>query len=618
MRKLFSEQNVEKVRKSVSRRIILLGLGKMTLIGILAWRMRKLQIEDSEKYRLQAEENRINMRLIPPERGLILDTRGKELAVNIGNYKLVITREETSNPKETLVKLSKLIDLDDKEIEKILSNISKISPFVPITIAEHLSWESFSKVVLNLPALPGISPEMGLTRYYKKPTSIAHVVGYVGPVSKKDLEKFDNPDPVLQIPKFQIGKTGVERELEETLRGKASLSKVEVNATGRIIRETERISGFSGATLQLTLDNELQEYAYQRLSGLCASSVLMEVNSGKIMSLSSVPTFDPNQFVLGISQKYWDSLLNNKLRPLSNKAVSGAYPPASTLKMAVALSALETGILSKNDTFECPGHFDLGDQRFHCWKKKGGHGKMDLKQAIAQSCDVYFWEVARKVGIERIGNTAKNLGLGTKFDLPLSSITQGLMPTKSWKKEKFDQPWRVGDTLNAAVGQGFTLASPLQLAVMASRIASGKAIEPQLIKSINGINKIQKEFPDLNYQESSLEIIRKGMFSSVNNAKGTAYKSRIMDEETTMAGKTGTSQVRRISMIERETGVVKNEDLPWEKRDHAIFVAYAPFKNPKYAVSIIIEHGGSGAQAAAPIGRDILLNAFYYNRKSIS
>ena len=618
MRKLFSEQNVEKVRKSVSRRIILLGLGKMTLIGILAWRMRKLQIEDSEKYRLQAEENRINMRLIPPERGLILDTRGMELAVNIGNYKLVITREETANPKETLVKLSKLIDLDDKEIEKILSNISKISPFVPITIAEHLSWESFSKVVLNLPALPGISPEMGLTRYYKKPTSIAHVVGYVGPVSKKDLEKFDNPDPVLQIPKFQIGKTGVERELEETLRGKASLSKVEVNATGRIIRETERISGFSGATLQLTLDNELQEYAYQRLSGLCASSVLMEVNSGKIMSLSSVPTFDPNQFVLGISQKYWDSLLNNKLRPLSNKAISGAYPPASTLKMAVALSALETGILSKNDTFECPGHFDLGDQRFHCWKKKGGHGKMDLKQAIAQSCDVYFWEVARKVGIERIGNTAKNLGLGTKFDLPLSSITQGLMPTKSWKKKKFDQPWRVGDTLNAAVGQGFTLASPLQLAVMTSRIASGKAIEPQLIKSIDGINKIQKEFADLNYNKSSLEIIRKGMFSSVNNAKGTAYKSRIMDEETTMAGKTGTSQVRRISMIERETGVLKNEDLPWEKRDHAIFVAYAPFKNPKYAVSIIIEHGGSGAQAAAPIGRDILLNAFYYNRKSIS
>ena len=618
MRKLFSEQKYEKVRKSVSRRIILLGLGKMTLIGILAWRMRKLQIEDSEKYRLQAEENRINMRLIPPERGLILDTRGKELAVNIGNYKLVITREETSNPRETLVKLSKLIDLDEKEIEKILSNISKISPFVPITIAEHLSWESFSKVVLNLPALPGISPEMGLTRYYKKPTSIAHVVGYVGPVSKKDLAKVDNPDPVLQIPKFQIGKTGVERELEEALRGKASLSKVEVNATGRIIRETERISGFSGATLQLTLDNELQEYAYKRLSGLCASSVLMEVNSGKIMSLSSVPTFDPNQFVLGISQKYWDSLLNNKLRPLSNKAVSGAYPPASTLKMAVALSALEAGILTKNDTFECPGHFDLGDQRFHCWKKKGGHGKMGLKQAIAQSCDVYFWEVARKVGIERIGNTAKNLGLGTKFGLPLSSITQGLIPTKSWKKKKFDQDWRVGDTLNAAVGQGFTLASPLQLAVMTSRIASGKAIEPQLIKSIDGVNKIKKEFPNLNYEKSSLDIIRKGMFSSVNNTKGTAYKSRIIDEEQIMAGKTGTSQVRRISMLERETGVLKNEDLPWEKRDHAIFIAYAPFENPRYAVSIIIEHGGSGAQAAAPIGRDILLNAFYYNRKSVS
>ncbi len=618
MRKLFKEQNVERVRKSVSRRIVLLGIGKMVLIGALAWRMRKLQIEDSEKYRLQAEENRINMRLIPPDRGLILDKRGNELAINIGNYKLVITREETRNPRETLKRVAKLIDLDENKIDKILTNISKRSPFVPVTIAEHLSWEDFSKVVINLPALPGISPEMGLTRHYKKSTSIAHVVGYVGPVSKKDLQKFDSPDPVLQIPKFQIGKTGVERELEDKLRGKASLSKVEVNATGRIIRETERIPGFSGANIQLTLDKDLQEYSYQRLSGHCASSVIMEVNTGQIIALSSLPTFDPNKFVFGISQEDWDGLLNNKLRPLSNKAVSGAYPPASTLKMAVALSALESGILSQNEIFECPGHFDLGDQRFHCWKKKGGHGKLNLKQALSQSCDVYFWEVARKVGIEKIGVTARHLGLGTKFDLPLSSVTKGLIPSKLWKMKKFDQSWRVGDTLNAAVGQGFTLASPLQLAVMTSRIASGKAIEPQLIKSINGENNIKQIFPDLDYEESSLKIIRKGMFSSVNNIKGTAYKSRILDETQEMAGKTGTSQVRRISLAERETGVLSNNELPWEQRDHAIFVAYAPFKNPRYAVSIIIEHGGSGAQVAAPIGRDLLLNAFYSEKKLVS
>ncbi len=617
MRKLFSEKNTEIGRKSVSRRILLLGLGKMTLIGLLAWRMRKLQIEDSEKYRLQAEENRINMRLIPPERGLILDRRGRELAINVGNYKLVITSEKTRNPKKTLGKLAELINLDDEEIDKILKDINKRSPFVPVTIAEHLSWESFSKVVLNLPALPGITPEMGLTRYYKKASSIAHVVGYVGPVSRKDLERFESPDPVLQIPKFQIGKTGVERELEEKLRGKASLSKVEVNAAGRIIRETERIMGFSGANLRLTLDNHLQEYCHQRLSGLSASCVLMGVNSGQIIALASMPSFDPNKFVFGISQKDWDSLLNNKLRPLSNKAVSGAYPPASTLKMAVAISALENGIISKSDAFDCPGHFDLGNQRFHCWKKKGGHGRIDLKEAISQSCDVFFWEVARKVGIENIRLTAKGLGLGTKFDLPLSSITKGLIPSKEWKRKKLDQNWRVGDTLNAAVGQGFTLASPLQLVVMTSRIASGRAVRPQLVKSINGKSKIQTSFPELNYSRDSLSIIRDGMFLSVNNSKGTAFKSRIKDETQIMAGKTGTSQVRRISLEERETGVLSNDQLPWEQRDHAIFVAYAPYKNPKYAVSIIIEHGGSGAQVAAPIGRDILLKAFDSDKKLI-
>ena len=617
MRKLFSEKNTKIGKKSVSRRIILLGLGKMTLVGLLAYRMRKLQIEDSEKYRLQAEENRINMRLIPPERGLILDRRGKELAINVGNYKLVITSEKTRNPKATLIKLAKLIDLEDDEINKILQDINKRSPFVPVTIAEHLSWESFSRVVLNLPALPGISPEMGLTRHYKKATSIAHVVGYVGPVSRKDLEKFDSPDPVLQIPKFQIGKTGVERELEEKLRGKASLSKVEVNAAGRIIRETERIMGYAGANLRLTLDNNLQEYCHQRLSGLSASCVLMDVNSGQIIALASVPTFDPNKFVFGISQKDWDSLLNNKLRPLSNKAVSGAYPPASTLKMAVAISALENGIISKNESFDCPGHFDLGNQRFHCWKKKGGHGRINLMDAIAQSCDVYFWEVARKLGVEKIGLTAKSLGLGTKFDLPLSSITKGLIPSKEWKRKKFDQNWRVGDTLNAAVGQGFTLASPLQLVVMTSRIASGKAVEPQLVKAISGKNRIQVNFPELKYRKESLAIIRDGMFSSVNNSKGTAFKSRIEDESQIMAGKTGTSQVRRISLKERETGVLSNDQLPWEQRDHAIFVAYAPYKKPKYAISIIIEHGGSGAQVAAPIGRDILLKAFESEKNSI-
>ena len=618
MKNLFITKKIEISRKTVSRRMLLLGLGKMVLIGTLAWRMRKLQIEDSEKYRLQAEENRINMRLIPPERGLILDRQGHELAVNVGNYKLVITSEKARNPRQSLIKLSQLIELDEDKINKILLDIRKRSPFVPVTISEHLSWESFSKVLLNLPALPGISPEMGLTRLYKKPTSIAHVVGYVGPVSKKDLEKFENPDPVLQIPKFQIGKTGVERELEETLRGKASLSKLEVNAAGRIIRETERIPGFSGANLMLTLDNNLQEYAYQRLYGLSASSVLMEVNTGQIISLSSVPTFDPNKFVFGISQDDWDALLNNELRPLSNKAISGAYPPASTLKMAVAISAIENGLISKNEIFECPGHFDLGDQRFHCWKKKGGHGKVRLKEAISQSCDVYFWEVARKVGIEKIGEVAREFGLGTKFDLPLSSITKGLIPTKTWKKKKFDQNWRIGDTLNAAVGQGFTLASPLQLAVMTSRIASGKKIEPQLIKSINGNREIKGNFSNLKFSPESLDIIRQGMFLSVNNRKGTAYKARILSSEQIMAGKTGTSQVRRISLAERETGVLTNEQLPWKQRDHAIFVAYAPFENPQYAVSVIVEHGGSGAQIAAPIGRDLLLNAFLNEKNSIS
>jgi penicillin-binding protein 2 len=463
-------------------------------------------------------------------------------------------------------------------------------------------------VAANAPSLPGITPIVGTYRNYPQPHAFCHIVGYVGPVSDYDLSKTEDDDPLLRIPRFQIGKNGVEARAEHDLRGKAEIKRIEVNSVGRVMGEIDSKAGDPGKNLQLTIDNKLQRVALERISEESAAVVVMDVNSGDVLALASAPTFDPNKFVTGISVPDWKALNENKYRPLANKAVSGTYPPGSTYKMVVALAALEAGVIDANEQVRCLGHKEVYGQRFHCWRRSG-HGRVDLVRSLRESCDVYFYEIAERVGIEKISAMARKLGLGIRHDLPLPAIRRGLAPTKEWKRSVKGKDWVVGDTLNAGIGQGYTLASPMQLAVMTARIAAGTMIEPRMINTVgDDLMPVKGNTPlDINFDH--LAKVQRGMFEVVNSGRGTARGSRIKLKGMEMAGKTGTSQVRRITKAERKRGVTRNEDLPWERRDHALFVAYAPYDNPKYAISVIVEHGGGGSKAAAPIAHDVMLAA---------
>jgi penicillin-binding protein 2 len=482
------------------------------------------------------------------------------------------------------------------------------SAFVPVVVAEHLSWEDVVRVSANAPVLPGIIPEVGLSRYYPDGPSTVHVLGYVGPVSEADLGKLEDPDPLLQIPRFQIGKTGVEAKLEPQLRGKAGTLKIEVSAGGRVMRELGRVEGTPGTDVQLTLDLDLQAYAVQRMAGQSAAAAVIDLTNGDIVALASAPAFDPNSFVFGIKSGEWNALLSDEYRPLTNKTVTGTYPPGSTFKMTVALAALEAGVAHPGDTVFCGGSVALGRRRFHCWKK-GGHGSVNMRRGLSQSCDVFFYEMARRVGPDRISAMAHRLGMGVQHDLPMPAVAAGSTPDAAWKEANRGEPWTTGDSYNYGIGQGFTLVSPLQLAVYVSRIASGAAVKPRLIRSIGG-EPVPIETPKpLDVAPEHLHTVRDGMYAVSN--EGTAYRSRIVDPRMLMAGKTGTSQVRIITAAERAAGVTRNEQLPWRRRDHALFVCYAPYDEPKYAVAQIVEHGGGGSAVAAPIARDILLYALY-------
>ncbi|RMF40595.1 MAG: penicillin-binding protein 2 [Alphaproteobacteria bacterium] len=594
----------------IGRRAVLLFGAKLGVVGLLAWRMHQLQVEQADRYRLLADENRINIRLIPPARGLIFDRSGRPLAVNRPNYRIVLIREQAGDPERALDELGRIIEIGDAQRSRVLKEVSQKSAFVPVTVAERLDWEDFARVAANSPVLSGIIPEVGLTRFYPEGDATAHVVGYVGPVSERDLKRQATPDPLLQIPRFQIGKTGVERRLERALRGQAGISRIEVNSLGRVMRELDRNEGKAGQNVQLTLDLPLQRYALTRLAGEAGSAVVMDVRDGSILALASTPTFDPNLFVFGISTENWENLLNDPHRPLADKPVSGAYPPGSTFKMVVALAALEAGLVKPGETVWCPGYIKIGNRRFHCWKRVG-HGHVDLRRSLRESCDVYYYEMAQRVGIERITAMARRLGLGSRPPLPLPAIAEGLMPTKAWKERVHGSPWLIGDSVNAGIGQGYVLASPMQLAIMTARLATGRAIVPRLVQSFDDVPVARAEPPDLGIPGEHLKYIRDGMRAAVNHRRGTAHAARIADRSLAMSGKTGTSQVRQITEVERRAGIFRNEDLPWERRDHALFVAYAPVSDPRYAVSVVIEHGGGGARAAAPVARDIMLYALH-------
>ncbi|WP_417720281.1 penicillin-binding protein 2 [Salipiger sp.] len=588
--------------RKISRRGLLLGGTQLAFAATLGMRMRYMQVDQADEFRLLAEENRINMRLIPPSRGRIFDRNGTIIAENEPTYRITVVREDAGDVEDVIARLSALVELDEDELKRAMTEMRRSPPFLPITVADRVSWDAISRVAVNAPALPGVTPEVGLSRFYPQHDNFAHVVGYVGPVSERDLERYEDPEPVLRIPRFQIGKVGIESKFEEELRGKAGAKRVEVNAVGRVMRELDRREGDAGADLQLTLDSNLQDYIKARLGEESASCVVMDLEHGDILAIASAPSYDPNKFVRGISVADYGELRDNNHRPLASKTVQDAYPPGSTFKMVCALAALESGIVSAEDTAYCPGHFEVGSRRFHCWKR-GGHGYVNLEHSIRESCDVYYYDLALKIGIERIADMARRLGMGEAPDVPMSAVTAGLVPDKEWKLRERGASWRIGDSVNASIGQGFVLSSPLQQVVMVARIATGRDIQPRLIKRIDGIETPSRAGQSLGINEGHLRQVRKAMYAVSNNRRGTGYRSRIVAENMLMAGKSGTSQVRN--------RVVRNEDVPWEERDHALFVNFAPYDNPKIAVSVVVEHGGGGSAAAAPINRDVTLQALY-------
>ena len=594
--------------KSLTRRAILIGAGQLVLVGFLIRQMRELQLQETEKYQLLAEENRIDIRILPPVRGIIFDENGVTLAKNQENYRLSIIREKAKQPSKVLKLVSSLINLNDRRRREVLVEIKKKKAYIPVKVIENLTWKEFVRITVNLPSLPGIVPEVVFKRLYLEKDLLAHVIGYVGPISDSDLKSISTEDPILQIPEFQIGKVGVEKGLDPFLRGSVGLSRFEVNASGRMIRKLNEDPSSSGKDIHLTINARLQEFAMYRIAEFSASVVVIDLETGGISSLASSPSFDPNNFVRGMSQKEWDSLRNSENQPLANKAISGNYPPGSTFKMIVAIAALEENLITTEELINCSGHYEVGERKFHCWKSSG-HGEKNLIEGIQESCDVFFYNLALRVGIKRIAKVASKFGIGATFPLPLPGVSKGLLPSKIWKIANVGEQWVTGDTLNSGIGQGFLLSTPLQIAVMTARLATGSEIKPTLVKAMDGKPIKDYSMDSLGIKKSTLSIIRKAMYNVVNNKFGTAYKSRIIDQTKTLAGKTGTSQIREISENERKTGIRKNEDLPMAFRDHALFTGYAPFVQPKYAISVVVEHGGGGSEVAAPIARDVMLFA---------
>lgn len=592
--------------KSFTRRAAAVAGFKIALLSVLGARMYQLQVVQADRYATLAEENRINLRLLPPPRGRILDRRGRLLAVNRQNYRVLMTVERADAAESTLAALARFIFIGDGDRKRVLREIGRKRSFVPVTVRENLDWSEVARIEVNAPDLPGVTIDVGRSRFYPSNELAAHVLGYVSAVSEEEL----NGDPLLELPGFKIGKSGVEKVYDELLRGTAGTSQVEVNAIGRIIRELSRQDGEPGRDISLTLDLDLQTFAAERIADESAAVVVMDVQTGDVLAIVSTPSFDPNAFNSGLSTADWNALVNNARSPLTNKAIAGQYAPGSTFKMIVALAALENGVASPEQTVFCNGKYEFGDGTFHCWKR-WGHGRVDMVDAIAESCDVFFYDLARRVGIDRIAEMAGRFGLGHSLGIDLPGERPGLMPTKAWKQAVQGVAWQSGETLVAGIGQGFVLTTPLQLAVMTARLVNGgRAVVPRITRREASAEE-SAEFGEaemsLGVSEASLRLVRRGMDDVVNGPTGTAQGVRVEDEALAFGGKTGTAQVRRISERERQTGARKNEDIPWRTRDHALFVGYAPLAEPRYAIAVVVEHGGGGSTVAAPIARDILL-----------
>ena len=589
-----------------TRRSLMMTGGMSAVFAILGGRLFQLQIREGDEYLTQAEANRVSQRLIAPPRGRILDRFGTELANNRRNYRVLLVAEQASDGVEAaLERLAKIIELTDRQKQKVLHDIQENKRFLPVPVAENLSWEEFARVNLHLPYLPGVQPDVGETRAYPYGVGLAHVLGYVAAVSEND--KKDGDDPLLDLPGFRVGKRGIEKRFDADVRGSAGISRVEVNAYGRVIRELSRTPGTPGKDVWLTIDQQLQQFVDQRLGNESTACVVMDVATGDVLAMSSTPGYDPNLFNVGISNTDWTTLNTDDHKPLIDKVLAGVYPPGSTFKPTVALAAVEAG-LDKDFSVHCSGSLRFGNHDFHCWKK-GGHGNVDLHRGIQVSCDVFFYETARRIGIDAIEDVAHKVGFGHQTGIEIPGERAGVIPGRAWKLKTYHVPWLQGETLNTGIGQGYVLATPIQLCTAAARIASGRAVVPRVTRVVGDTWQPRPVAEPLPIKDDAFQIVRAGMNAVTNEPGGTAYAWRIPNPGLEMAGKTGTAQVRVISREEHIAGVKKNESLPWKLRDHALFIAFAPAAQPRYALSIIMEHGAIGAHPHVQMARDILLFA---------
>ena len=610
--------------KLISRRMFLLTSAKaIVLVGVLG-RLISLQINESRKYQTLSQKNRFREWKLAPERGVITDYFNREIATNSQVYQIHLIPENTNNINEIFFRLKSILSISDKKILYLKKVIAKQKPWEPIIISDNLNWSEFSRVNLFLHELPGIEPIVSVAREYKDISS-AHIVGYVSQVSTKDLKNKKYLKD-MSVPGIVVGKTGLEKRLDEKIIGKVGFQRYEVNAFGKRIKQIQVDQGKAGSNFKTTLDHEVQEFTSNILADKAASVCVMDIYNGDIVSLVSSPSYNPNKFVHGVDRNTWNNLINNEKKPLINKAISGLYPPGSTIKTLVALSALENNIVTRLKAVRCTGKIEMFGEKFHCWKKKG-HGIVNMRSAIKRSCDVYFYEIARRLGVDRLSETAKKFGLGQKVLDNFSEEKSGVVPSTKWKKKYIGQNWYIGETLHSGIGQGYFQSTPIQLCLMTAQIANGGfKIKPRILfdKTNNNLQdyiKFKNENPNeplpselllsnfdlkpLFKNQENINIIKEAMFSSSNEPGGTSYRSRLEDKRYTFAGKTGSSQVKRFTEAQREAEV-KQTDVEYKDRDHALFIAFAPVDDPKYAISVVVEHGGSGSKSAAPIAKQVI------------
>ncbi|MDC3157069.1 penicillin-binding protein 2 [Candidatus Pelagibacter bacterium] len=610
--------------KLISRRMFLITAAQAVVMVGLVGRLISLQINQATKYKSLSDKNRFREWKLAPERGVIRDFFNKELASNEPLYQVHLVPENTKDLNNLFVRLKAILNISETKVSYLKRIISKQKPWEPVIVSENLSWSDFSRINLFLHELEGVEPIVSVARTYPDNSS-AHILGYVSQISKKDLQtkKYLKDQ---SVPGMAIGKTGLERKLDEKIIGKVGYQRYEVNAYGKRIREILINSGQVGKSFKTTLDYEVQKYTNELLKDKAAAVCVMDVYNGDVVSLVSSPTFEPNAFVHGLDKKYWNSLIKDEKKPLTNKALSGLYPPGSTIKTLVALSALENGIIKPLDSFRCKGKIELYGEKFHCWEKKG-HGIVNLRKGIQRSCDVYFYEVARKLGVDKLSETAKRFGLGKKVLNDFVEERSGVVPNTKWKKKFIGQNWYLGETLHSGIGQGYFQSTPIQLCLMTAQIANGGfEIKPRILTDGSNNNlrdylKFKNENPNqplptdllvsnfdlkpLFKNQEHINLIKDAMYSSSNEPGGTSYRHRFENPKYTFAGKTGSSQIKRFTEAQREAEV-KQKDIEYKDRDHALFVAFAPYKNPQYAISVLVEHGGSGGKAAAPIARKVI------------